>query len=190
MTKRHAEHPALRLPAYDPESGALNAIVETPRESRNKFAFDPESWLFRLTAVLPEGSEFPHAFGFVPSTLGADGDPLDVMILMDEPVYPGCLVPARLIGVIRARQTDRDGETMENDRLVAISTESHAHSDVKNPDDLTAEFLREVEQFFEFYNKARGKEFESRGWKGPRAAAKLVAAGQAKHRRRRRKAAR
>ena len=131
-------HPALRLPAYDPDSGALNAIVETPRESRNKFAYDPGSWLFRLTAVLPEGSEFPHAFGLVPSTPDADGDPLD--------------------------------------------------SDVKEADDLTKEFLTEVEPFFVFYNKARGKEFEPRGWKGPRVAAKLVAAGGAKHRRKQRRA--
>ena len=76
MTKHHKEHPALRLPAYDPDSGALNAIVETPRESRNKFAYDP---LVAVTAqaVQPEGSELPHAFwGSFRSTPDADGDPL------------------------------------------------------------------------------------------------------------------
>src|SRR3954464_12395938 len=86
------EHPALRLPPFDEESAALNAIVETPRLSRSKFAYDPESWLYKLKAVLPEGLVFPHAFGFIPSTLAEDGDPLDVLILMDEAVYPGCLV--------------------------------------------------------------------------------------------------
>lgn len=179
MGKRRSEHPALKLPPYDAESGALNAIVETPRGSRNKFAYDPDSWLFQLTAVLPEGTAFPHAFGFVPSTLGDDGDPLDVMILMDEPVYPGCLVPARLVGVIKARQQERDGTVTQNDRLLAVSTESRTHAQVRKPDDLSAEFIREVEQFFVFYNEARGKKFESRGWKGPRAAAKLVATGHA-----------
>ena len=187
MTKPRQPHPALRLPPFNPDTEALNTIVETPRGSRNKFAYDPASWLFALTAVLPEGSMFPHAFGFVPSTLGDDGDPLDVMILMDEPVYPGCLVPARLIGVIQARQTERGGDVTENDRLVAVSTESHTHAQVKKPDDLTKDFIREIEQFFVFYNKARGKKFQPLGWKGPRAATKLVGEGAARHKRRYRK---
>jgi inorganic pyrophosphatase len=180
MAKRRDEHPALRLPPFDEESGALNAIVETPRGSRNKFSYDPESWLFRLTAVLPEGSAFPHAFGFVPSTLGDDGDPLDVMILMDEPVYPGVLVPARLIGVIRARQTDANGEVAQNDRLLAVSNDSRTHAKVRKPNDFSEDFVREVEQFFMFYNKARGRKFDPLGWSGPRAAAKQVAEGAAR----------
>ncbi len=154
------------------------AIVETPQGSRNKFAFDPACWLFRLSAVLPQGASFPHAFGFVPSTLGEDGDPLDVMVLMDEPVYPGCLVPSRLIGVIRARQTDNDGTVMENDRLLAVSVDSHRHSQVERLGDLPSDFITEIEHFFEFYNQARGKIFEVRAWKGARAALKCVKQGQ------------
>jgi inorganic pyrophosphatase len=187
MPRQRRQHPALLLPAFDPDSGSLNAIVETPRGSRTKFTYDPVSWLYKLSAVLPEGLVFPHAFGFLPSTLGDDGDPLDVLIVMSETVYPGCLVPARLVGVLEAQQTEVDGETNENDRLVAVSTDSRAHASVKVPADFGDAFIAEIEQFFRFYNEARSKKFESRGWKGPRVAARLVAEGEALHRRKRKR---
>src|SRR6201987_2304457 len=86
------------------------AIIETPKTRRNKFDYDPESNLFKLGGLLPEGMMFPFDFGFIPSTLGGDGDPLDVMVLMDEPAHVGCLVDVRIIGVIEAKQIE-DGET-------------------------------------------------------------------------------
>ena len=187
MDKKQSEHPALRLPPFDPDTNALNAIVETPRNSRCKFTYDPKSWLYKLGAVLPEGMTFPHAFGFVPSTLGDDGDPLDVLILMDEAVFPGCLVPARLIGVMRARQTERDGSSEENDRLIAVSTDARAYAEVKRPADLGEAFIKELEQFFIFYNEGRGKVFTPRGWQGAQAAAALVEAGRVRHTRKRKK---
>src|SRR4051812_22774937 len=106
-------HPIQSLPAFDEESGALNVIVETVRGSRNKITFDPERGLWELTGVLSSGLSFPYDFGFVPSTLGGDGDPLDVLLLMDEPTFAGCLVPSRLVGVITARQTEKDGSVEE-----------------------------------------------------------------------------
>ncbi len=88
------------LPPIDPEDGTLNVIVETPKGSRNKFKFDEAHGLYKLGGVLPAGMSFPYDFGFIPSTKGEDGDPVDVLLLMDEPAFPGCLVSARLIGVI------------------------------------------------------------------------------------------
>src|SRR5947209_2197127 len=111
------------LDAYDPDSGELYVVIETPKGSRNKYAFDEMKGLYKLKKVLPLGTLFPFDFGFVPSTLGDDGDPLDVLLLMDEPVFPGCLVAARLLGVIEAEQTE-DGETERNDRLIAVSAAS------------------------------------------------------------------
>src|SRR5919202_6145584 len=96
--------------------GELNVIIETPKGSRNKYDYDEELRLFKLGGVLPSGAVFPFDFGFVPATLGGDGDPLDVLVLMDEPAFTGCLVVTRLIGVIDAEQTERDGETKPNDR--------------------------------------------------------------------------
>src|SRR5205807_404345 len=89
----------------DNDAGVLHVIIETPKGSRNKFKYDPEHGLFKLSGVLPLGAVFPYDFGFVPSTTGGDGDPLDVLVLMDEPAFAGCLVPGRLIGVIEAEQS-------------------------------------------------------------------------------------
>src|ERR1700732_1001652 len=85
------------------------AIIETPKGFRSKFDYDPESNLFKLAGLLPEGMMFPFDFGFIPSTLGADGDPLDIMVLMDAPAHVGCLIDVRIIGVIEAKQT-QDGK--------------------------------------------------------------------------------
>ena len=83
----------------------INAVIETPKNSGIKYTFDPETGLFKLSKILPEGLVFPLHFGFIPSTKGEDGDPLDVLILMDEPSYPGCLLECRLVGTIEAEQT-------------------------------------------------------------------------------------
>jgi inorganic pyrophosphatase len=109
-----------RLAPFAPDGGDLRVIIETPQGSRNKFDYDAELGLFKLGGVLPAGAVFPFDFGFVPSTTGGDGDPLDVLVLMDEAAFAGCLVEARLIGVIEAKQTERDGKTTRNDRLVAV----------------------------------------------------------------------
>src|SRR4030088_3418210 len=82
------------------------AIVETPKGCRNKFDYDPESNLFKLGGLLPEGMMFPFDFGFIPSTLADDGDPLDIMVLMDAPAHVGCLIDVRIIGVITAKQRE------------------------------------------------------------------------------------
>src|SRR6516162_550853 len=86
------------------------AIIETPKGCRNKFDYDPDSSPFMLGGLLPEGMMFPFDFGFIPSTLGDDGDPLDIMVLMDAPAHVGCLIDVRIIGIIDAEQTE-DGKT-------------------------------------------------------------------------------
>src|ERR1700683_1233696 len=99
------------------------AIIETPKNRRNKFDYDPESNLFKLGGLLPEGMMFPFDFGFIPSTLGQDGDPLDVMVLMDEPAHVGCLLDVRIVGVIEADQSE-GGIKETNDRLLAAAVYS------------------------------------------------------------------
>ena len=91
MPTRRKQLNVARLPPFDEESGDLNAVVETVAGSRNKFAYDEALGLFRLKGVLPAGASFPFDFGFVPSTKGGDGDPLDVLVLMDEPAFASCL---------------------------------------------------------------------------------------------------
>lgn len=167
-----------RLDAFaDKRHDIVNAVVETPGGSRNKFKYDERLGFFALSGVLPEGMVFPHAFGFVPSTKAADGDPEDVLILMDEPTFCGCVVPARLIGVMEAQQSDsaKDKRKLErNDRLIAVAAESRDYSDVKSLDDLNSNMLKEIEQFFVTYNKERGKEFRILRMRGPRQAVKVL----------------
>jgi len=174
MPVRRRQHNAATLPPFDEESGDLNAVVETVAGSRNKFAYDEELGLFRLKGVLPAGASFPFDFGFVPSTKGGDGDPLDVLVLMDEPAFAGCLVPARLVGVITAQQRERDGTVEQNDRLIAVASDSHTHEGVRKIDDLNPQLLDEIEHFFISYNEMRGKTFTPTARKGPRAAKTIV----------------
>jgi inorganic pyrophosphatase len=152
------------------------AIIETPKERRNKFDYDPQSNLFKLGGLLPEGMVFPFDFGFIPSTLGGDGDPLDVMVLMDEPAHVGCLVDIRLIGVIEATQTE-DGKTETNDRLLAVAVHSYSHENVSSIKDLNSSMLDQIEQFFISYNKLRGKKFKLENQGGPKRAMTVIEGG-------------
>jgi inorganic pyrophosphatase len=177
MGKSSATDRLLELEAFDSESGDLHVIIETPKGSRNKFNYDEERGLFKLGGVLPTGAVFPFDFGYVPSTIGGDGDPLDVLLLMDEPAFTGCLVMARLIGVIEAEQTERDGETTRNDRLIAIASEARAHREVRSLQKLNETLVDEIEHFFVSYNEIKGKEFKPLGRFGPTRATKLIEEG-------------
>src|SRR5919199_5701638 len=115
MATRLGDSPYARLSAFQGDSNVLNVIVDTPKGSRNKYKYDEELGIFRLSGVMPAGAVFPYDFGYVPSTLGEDGDPIDVLVLMDEPAFVGCLVPSRLIGGFCAEQTE-SGKTERNDR--------------------------------------------------------------------------
>ena len=110
----------------DAKKSTCRAIIETPKGCRNKFDYDPESNLFVLGGLLPEGMMFPFDFGFIPSTLGEDGDPLDILVLMDAPAHVGCLIEVRIIGIITAEQTE-DGNTEANDRLLGVAIHSYDH---------------------------------------------------------------
>ena len=154
----------------------LQVIVETARGGRNKMAYDEELGVFRLKKVLPEGMSFPYDFGFVPSTRGQDGDPLDALVLMDEAATTGCLVACRLIGVILGEQRAKR-RRIRNDRLVAVAVPSHTHADLKHVDDLNKSLLSELEKFFINYHAEYGEEFRVLGCKGPRSAWKLVEQG-------------
>jgi len=156
------------------DEGHLNVIVETPKGSRNKLSYDPERDLFKLKKVLPTGASFPFDFGFLPGTKGEDGDPLDVLLLLDEATPTGCLVLARLIGVIEAEQTEKGGKVERNDRLIAVAEVSKTHGPVKELSDLPKQLLDEIQHFFISYNAEAGKEFKPHKRSGPERARKLV----------------
>jgi inorganic pyrophosphatase len=145
------------LPAFG-KKGTVNLVVETPKGHRNKFQYDYELGRFRLCKMLPAGASFPYDFGFVSGTRADDGDPLDVLILMDEPAFPGCIVEGRLIGVIEAEQ-EEDGKVVRNDRLVAVAKDSHDYGNLRTLADMNESLLKELEHFFKSYNDADGVEF-------------------------------
>jgi len=169
-------------PQFDPKTGVLFVVIETPKGSRNKFDWDFERKAFVLGGVLTAGASFPYDFGFAPGTLGQDGDPLDVLVLMDEPAFSGCLVESRLIGVIEAEQTERDGETMRNDRFIAVAQSSHLFCELHALDDLAGNLVDEIEHFFVSYNAIKGKKFQLLARGDAARAADLILEGQAAER--------
>ncbi len=170
-----------KLPAQlDSRKRTCRAIIETPKGCRNKFDYDPDSGLFMLGGLLPEGMMFPFDFGFIPSTLGEDGDPLDILVLMDAPAHVGCLIEVRLIGIIQAEQT-QDGKTERNDRLLGVAIHSYDHADLESIDDVSKTLLSQLEAFFISYNKQRGKKFKVTGTGGTGKAMKFLKAGIKTH---------
>lgn len=174
--KKEASAPISRLGPFGQDGRTLNTIIEVPRGRRNKYKYDEERGLFELGGVLPVGAVFPFDFGFVPGTLGEDGDPLDVLVLLDEHCFPGCLVPARLLGAIKAEQTE-EGKTERNDRLIAASAVGLGYKDVLNLHDLPVRLVEEIEHFFVSYNQQRGKTFRPRGRLDAAEAERLVREG-------------
>jgi inorganic pyrophosphatase len=169
-----AATPPGRLAGFNDQEQNWNVIIETPKGCRNKFKYDDRLGVFKLNGVLPAGAAFPYDFGFIPSTLGDDGDPIDVLVLMDEPAFSGCLVGSRLIGVIEAEQTEEDGSTVRNDRLIAVAAHARDYQDLKSVKDMNDNLKNEVEHFFVSYNEMRGKKFKLLGCRGPRRAQRLV----------------
>ena len=145
----------LHLPPFDSDDAdTLHVIIDTPKGSRNKFEWDKKHGLYKLGGILAAGAFFPYDFGFVPSTLADDGDAIDVLVLMEEPAFVGCLVPSRLIGGFCAFQTE-SGKTERNDRLLAVAANSRNQHDVKTLDDLNQNLIHEIEHFFVSYNAAK-----------------------------------
>jgi len=168
----------IRLPARD-ERGHVTVVVETPRGSHSKYKFDPGCNALRLGAVLAEGLSFPYDFGFVPSTLGEDGDPLDVLLLLDHAVPPGCVVTARLIGVLEVRRRTGRDKWRRNDRFFAVATHAPAHRHLQTLSDLGRRTIEEVESFFVHYAGFNGKTLEVLARRGPRRAERLLKKGAA-----------
>jgi inorganic pyrophosphatase len=151
----------------------VDVIIETPGNNRNKFKYDPETKIIKLSKVMPEGMHFPYDFGFVPSTKAEDGDPVDVLVLTDAPLFPGCAVECRLIGVVEAEQ-EQQGKRNRNDRLIAVATQSIRYSDIYSLHDLAPSVIRQIEEFFVNYQRVRSVTVTILGRGGPTASMKIL----------------
>ncbi len=175
-TKSLADPSRLR-PLDEKDKEIIRVIIETPKGSRNKYAFDEEDRVFELKRVLPAGMAFPYDFGFVPSTKAEDGDATDVLVLMDEPAFTGCVLKCRIVGIIEGEQGSKK-DKLRNDRIVAVEKDNHSFADIRHIDDLGKQFLRELEEFFVNYHELSGEKYKIIGVKGPAEAKRRIADGR------------
>jgi inorganic pyrophosphatase len=171
-----------KLDAFD-EDGGVRVVVEASAGTRGKFKYDPQLAVFELHHVIPPGTAFPLDFGFLPGTIGDDGDPLDALVFADEPSPVGTMLPARLVGVIEAKQTQKGKKPARNDRFLAVAKASYAYDAWRDMKDVPAKMLEAIEAFFVTYNKQRGVVFEPVGRHGASVAMKLLREGQRRRKR-------
>lgn len=159
------------LPPFD-EQHNLRVVVETPRGANIKIKFDENLGCFSLSRILPLGVAYPYDFGFVPQTLAQDGDPLDVMVLIDAVTYPGVVISCRLLGALQVEERGLRGRP--NHRLVAMPVKAARKDEVRNFSDLGRRMQQELERFFVMSSSFTSKDPVVRGWVGPDAAFDMV----------------
>ncbi|WP_088336536.1 MULTISPECIES: inorganic diphosphatase [unclassified Methanopyrus] len=145
------------------------AVIEIPRGSRNKYEYDEERGYFKLDRVLYSPFHYPLDYGFIPRTLYDDGDPLDILVIMQDPTFPGCVIEARPIGLMKMLD-DSD----QDDKVLAVPTEDPRFKDVKDLDDVPKHLLDEIAHMFSEYKRLEGKETEVLGWEGADAAKEAI----------------
>ena len=173
--------PYQALPPFDAQEKLVHMIVETPKKSAVKYAFDPDSGLFALKRALPGGMTFPFNFGFVPSTAAEDGDPLDIMLLNEEPLQTGTFVKVQPLAILKARQSDGK-KKIRNDRIIGVAVPEEDIVEMAARS-LTKKILDEIEFFFVAYHKGFGNTFETLGHGGPAEAVRAVKKAGRKYRR-------
>ncbi len=163
----------VRLPIGSDAPRLVNAVIEIPRDSVNKYEYDKELHVFRLDRTLFSPVHYPGDYGFIPCTLGLDGDPLDVLVLVEAPSFPGCLMEVRPIGVLRMMDQGRSDE-----KILAVAQSDPLYTEVKEYSEVFTHTLREIEHFFAIYKSLEGKKTEISGWSGAEAARKIIVEGR------------
>ena len=157
--------PIEHIPARN-DDGSINAVIEIPRGSRNKYEYDPDLGVMVLDRTLYSAVHFHTDYGFVPGTRGPDGDPIDVLVLVEESVFPGCLVRVRLLGVLTITKSGGAPER----KLLAVPVGEPRFAQYEDVGDVPPHLLKEIEHFFEVYKELEGSEIGSLGWEGARVA--------------------
>ena len=147
----------------------VTAVVEIPGGSRNKYELDKESGLLRLDRVLYSAVHYPGDYGFIPRTLAEDGDPLDILVRLNEPTFPLCQIVARPIGVLR--MLDRDEP---DDKILAVPSADPFYDEYFDIADVPRHYLREIEHFFQIYKDLEGKRVQILGWEQMQTAARII----------------
>jgi len=159
------------LPIGDGWPHRFHAVVEVPKGSQNKYEYDKTLNVFRLSRTLFSPVHYPGDYGFIPSTLADDGDPLDVLILVDEPSFPGCILTVRPIGLLdMLDQGERD------EKVLAVPVDNPRYDGIQSYRDVFPHMLREIEHFFRIYKELEGKTVVTRGWRDVTEALRAVEA--------------
>ena len=162
-------HPWRDLPPGRHPPEEVTAVIEIPSGSRNKYELDKESGLMRLDRVLYSAVHYPGDYGFIPRTLHEDGDPCDILVLVNEPTFPGCQIDARPIGVLMMR--DR-GEP--DDKVLAVPSHDPYYEEYFDIADIPQHYLKEVEHFFHIYKDLEGRRVQTVGWEKSDVAMQLI----------------
>lgn len=173
-----AFHPWHDIPTGPNPPAEVTAVIEIPSNERNKYELDKELGVFRLDRVLYSAVHYPGDYGFLPRTLADDGDPLDILVLMTIPVFPGCLVDARPIGLFHLM--DRG---VADEKVLAVPTADPYSEGLEDLGDIPAHHLKEIEHFFLVYKDLEGTRTESRGFEGAASARTAVLAAMENYRR-------
>lgn len=148
----------------------IEAVIEIPKGSRNKYEIDHQSGAVWLDRMLFTATQYPADYGFVPHTLAADGDPLDVLVLLDEPTFPGCHIHVRPVGVFR--MSDERGD---DDKILSVPSTDPRWERLRDLDDLPSHLTEEISHFFAVYKELEpGKGTDVHGWRGAEEAERIV----------------
>ncbi|MEO7144932.1 MAG: inorganic diphosphatase [Bryobacteraceae bacterium] len=166
---------------FDPDPGPecpdiVRAIVEIPKESSNKYEYDPTLGLFKLSRTLYSPMHYPGDYGFIPGTIAEDRDPLDVLVLVASPSFTGCLFYVRPIGVLEMLDS---GE--HDDKILAVPVHDPRQNEVRSVDDVSSHVRREIEYFFHIYKELENKVTKIIGWHGPGPAHKVILESRARY---------
>jgi inorganic pyrophosphatase len=157
------------------KDGAIHVVVESPRGSRAKIKYEPELKAFKFVRPLVTGLVYPYDWGFIPGTLGPDGDPLDAMVFSDFATYPGVVIECRPLGVVRLEQNQKGSRKRQrNDRLIVIPVKMPRFESFRAPQDLPLRWRQELEEFFVAATRFENKDPKLLGWAGPLEGERMV----------------
>lgn len=165
------------LPIGDKAPDAFNVVVEIRKGSANKYEFDSELQIFRLDRTLYSPMHYPGDYGFIPSTIAGDGDPLDALVMVESPTFTSCLIEARAVGMLA--MVDQGYEDL---KLLCVPTKDPRQETVKNYSDVHPHRIREIEHFFSIYKELEGKRTETGGWRNAAEARQVIIAASEKYR--------
>jgi len=163
----------LNLPIGSGAPDRVNTVIEIPQGSVHKYEYDKQLQVFRLDRTLYSPVHYPGDYGFIPGTLGLDGDPLDILVLVDVPSFPGCLMEVRPIGLLRMVD-----EGKHDEKILTVVENDPVYKQIKECKQVFPHVLRQIEHFFSIYKSLEGKKTEIAGWAGADAAHKIIVEGQ------------